>query len=58
MEKLTKQMEKFKQSHPDVAEAMEIFQMSMEDYQRAYQFLHEPQTYTSNTTTATEADKQ
>lgn len=58
MEKLAKEMEKFKQNHPDVAQAMEIFQMTMEDYQRAYRFLHEPQTYTSNTTSPTETDKQ
>jgi hypothetical protein len=58
MEKLTKEIEKFKQNHPDVAKAMEIFQMSMEDYQRAYRFLNEPRTYTANSTTLIETDTE
>jgi len=58
MDKLTKEIEKFKKNHPDVAKALEIFKMSMKDYQQAYRFLQEPYTYTSNTTTPTEPDKQ
>jgi|LQYC01.1.fsa_nt_gi hypothetical protein len=57
MEKIMEKIEQFKQNHPDVAKAMDIFRMSMEDYRRAYRFLHEHQTYTSNTTTPQETDK-
>ncbi len=50
MDRILEEIEKFKQDHPDIAKAMDIFQMGMEDYERAYRFLHEPKTYTSNTT--------
>lgn len=50
MENIQKQIEDFKQAHPEIAEAMEIFKIGMEEYQQAFKFLNEPQTYTSNTT--------
>jgi hypothetical protein len=56
MEKVLKEIEEFKQEHPDIAKAMEIFQMSMKDYEQAYRFLHESRTYTSNTTFPPEAE--
>jgi hypothetical protein len=49
MENIQKQIEDFKQTHPEIAEAMEIFKIGMEEYQQAFKFLNEPQTYTSNT---------
>jgi len=58
MKNLTKEIEQFKQKHPDIAKAMEIFRMSMEDYKRAYSFMNEPRTYTSNTTSPLENDKR
>lgn len=57
MKDIAKEIEQFQQKHPDVAKAMEIFRMSMEDYKRAYSFMNEPSTYTSNTTTPAENDK-
>jgi len=50
MEKIQKQIDDFKQSHPDIAKAMEVFNIGMDEYQRAFKFLNEPQIYTSNTT--------
>jgi len=58
MEKILEEIEKFKQDHPDIAKAMEIFEMGMEDYERAYRFLHEPKTYTSNTTFPTDSESE
>ncbi len=57
MRNITKEIEQFKEKHPDVAKAMEIFRMSMEDYKRAYGFMNEPCTYTSNTTSPRENEK-
>ncbi len=54
MKNITKEIKQFQEKHPDVAKAMEIFQMSMEDYKKAYGFLQEPRTYTANTTTPSE----
>lgn len=56
MKNISKEIEQFKQKHPDVVKAMEIFQMSMDDYKRAYNFMNEPRTYTSNTTTPSEKE--
>ncbi len=56
MEKLLKDVEEFKQTHPDIAKAMEIFQVSMKDYEQAYRFLHGSKTYTSNTTLPSESE--
>ncbi len=50
MENIPKQIEDFKKAHPEVAEAMEIFKLGMDEYQQAFKFLNEPQIYTSNTT--------
>lgn len=58
MKNITKEIEQFQKKHPDVAKAMEIFRMSMEDYKRAYGFLNETRTYSTNTTTPTENDKR
>ena len=57
MKNITKEIEQFKQKNPDVAKAMEVFQMSMADYKRAYGFMNEPRTYTSKTTSLSENDK-
>ena len=50
MEKLFKEVEEFRRTHPDIAKAMEIFQMSMEDYRRACRFLHQQKTFSSDKT--------
>lgn len=50
MDTLQKQIDDFKQAHPDIAKAMEVFKMGMNEYQQAFRFLNEPQTYTSNST--------
>jgi hypothetical protein len=50
MENIQKQIEDFKKAHPEVAEAMKIFKISMKEYEQAFKFLNEPQIYTSNTT--------
>lgn len=50
MENIQKQIEDFKQTHPEISEAMEIFKIGMNEYQQAFKFLNEPQIYTSNTT--------
>jgi len=50
MEAIQKKMEDFKKVHPEVAEAMEVFKISMKEYEQAFRFLNKPQTYTSNTT--------
>ena len=50
MENIDKQIEDLKRTHPEIAEAMEIFKIGMNEYQQAFKFLNEPITYTSNTT--------
>ncbi len=50
MENIQKQIEDFRQAYPEIAEAMEIFKIGMNEYQQAFKFLNEPQIYTSNTT--------
>lgn len=50
MKDIEKKIEDFKKTHPEIAEAMEIFKIGMDEYQKAFKFLNEPQTYTSNTT--------
>jgi hypothetical protein len=58
MDNILEEIEKFKNEHPDIVKAMEIFQMGMEDYQRAYRFLNESKIYTSNTTFPTESENE
>jgi len=58
MKNIAKEIEQFKQKHPDVAKAMKVFQMSMDDYKRAYGFMNEPRTYTSKTTYPVGHDKR
>ncbi len=58
MEKVLTEIEQFKQSHPDIAKAMEVFQMSMEEYELAYRFLHQPKIYTSSTTSPVDTDTE
>lgn len=50
MENIQKQIEDFKKAHPEIAKAMEIFKIGMDEYQQAFKFLNTPQTYTSNNT--------
>lgn len=50
MKDIEKKIEDFKKTNPEIAEAMEIFKIGMDEYQKAFKFLNEPQTYTSNTT--------
>ena len=50
MEAIDKQIEELKKNHPEIAEAMEIFKIGMNEYQQAFKFLNEPQIYTANTT--------
>lgn len=50
MENIEKQIEDLKKNHPEIAEAMDIFKMSMDEYQQAFKFLNEPQIYSTNTT--------
>lgn len=41
---------KFIEKHPEIAKAMDLFRMSMDEYQKAYRFLNEPKSTTTNTT--------
>lgn len=50
MDNISKQINDFMQAHPEIAEAMEIFKIGMNEYQQAFKFLNEPQVYTCNTT--------
>ncbi len=47
---LPKQMADFKKQNPKVAEAMELFGMTMTQYQQALYALHGANTYISNST--------
>jgi len=58
MDELLHEMAHFKQDHPFIVRAMEIFQISMEEYERACRFPHQPRTYTSNTTFLAESDSE
>ena len=50
MESIDKQIEEFKKNHPEIAEAMEILKIGMNEYQQAFKFLNEPRIYSTNTT--------
>ncbi len=50
MDKMQKEIQKFIEKHPEIAKAMDLFRMSMDEYQKAYRFLIEPKTTTTNTT--------
>jgi hypothetical protein len=50
MESIDKQIEELKKNHPEIAEAMEIFKIGMDEYQQAFKFLNEPHIYSTNTT--------
>jgi len=54
MKNLAKDTELFIQKHPDIAKAMEICRVSMADYRRAYGFINDPRTHTSDTTRPSE----
>ena len=50
MKSIDKQIEELKKNHPEIAEALEIFKIGMNEYQQALKFLNEPQIYSANTT--------
>jgi hypothetical protein len=41
-------IERVKQEHPEIAEALEIFDIGMKEYAEAFRFLNEPQIVTTN----------
>jgi len=41
-------IEKIKQEHPEIAEALELFDIGMKEYAEAFRFLNEPQIVTTN----------
>lgn len=41
-------IEKIKQEHPEIAEALEIFDIGMKEYAEAFRFLNEPEIVTTN----------
>jgi len=41
-------IEKVKQEHPEIAEALEIFDIGMKEYAEAFRFLNEPEIITTN----------
>ena len=41
-------IEKIKQEHPEIAEALELFDIGMKEYSEAFRFLNEPQILTTN----------
>lgn len=43
-------IEQLKKEHPEIAEALEIFDIGMKEYAEAFRFLNEPQIITSNNT--------
>lgn len=49
---LPQQMADFKKQNPKVAEAMELFGITMTKYQETLYALHNPQIYQSNSTVA------
>jgi hypothetical protein len=44
------QIEELKKACPKIAEAMEIFKISMNVYQQAFKFLNEPKIYSAKAT--------
>jgi surfactin synthase thioesterase subunit len=47
---LLQQLEDFKKQNPKIAEAMELFDMTLATYQETLHALYSPQTYQSNST--------
>jgi hypothetical protein len=41
-------IEKIKQEHPEIAEALDLFDIGMKEYAEAFRFLNEPQIITTN----------
>ena len=41
-------IERLKQEHPEIAEALDIFDIGMKEYAEAFRFLNEPQIITTN----------
>lgn len=41
-------IEKIKQEHPEITEALELFDIGMKEYAEAFRFLNEPQIVTTN----------
>ncbi len=50
MENIEKQIENLKKNHPEIAQAMEIFKIGLNEYQQAFKFLNESQIYSANNT--------
>jgi hypothetical protein len=44
----TSDIEKVKQEHPEIAEALDLFDIGMKEYAEAFRFLNEPQIVTTN----------
>jgi hypothetical protein len=49
-EPIAQQIEQFEAENPAIAEAMRVFDISIEEYQRALRAMYTPQTYTSTST--------
>jgi coenzyme F420-reducing hydrogenase beta subunit len=47
---LNQKIEKLLQEHPEIAEALELFNMEMKEYAEVYKFLNEPEIITSDGT--------
>lgn len=45
---INKDMEQLKKEHPEIAEAIDIFDIGMKEYAEAFRFLNEPQIVTTN----------
>jgi hypothetical protein len=55
---LPQQLDDFKRHNPKVAEAMELFGISMAKYRETLNALHSPQIYQSTSTASVEKPKQ
>ena len=44
----TSDIEKVKREHPEIAEALDLFDIGMKEYSEAFRFLNEPQIVTTN----------
>ena len=55
---LSQQLEDFKKQNPKVAEAMELFGMTLTKYQETLHALYSPQVYQSNSTAKLDKPQQ
>lgn len=49
-DRLNQRIERLLQEQPDLAKALELFDMGMKEYAEAFRFLNEPQIITSDNT--------